>query len=104
MKRRDREATALFRSALGAIDNAEAVTVDSRHRGGAIESAAVGIGRSDVPRRDLTEQDVIHVVLGEADERRAAADLIEATHPDDARRLRREASLLASLTHGPEAD
>ena len=52
MKRRDREATAVFRAALGAIDNAEAVAVGSEHRAGAIETAVVGVGRSDVSRRD----------------------------------------------------
>lgn len=103
MKQRDREATAVFRTALSAIDNAEAVAVDSEHRAGAIESAVVGAGRSDVPRRDLSEQTMIEIVACEADERCAAAEVVESTHPDDSRRLRREAALLSTVIHELEA-
>jgi hypothetical protein len=102
MKQRDREATAAYRAALGAIDNAEAVPVGSEHRAGAIESSVVGVGRADVPRRELTEQDMIEIAAGEAQERRATAELVEATRPQDAERLRREASLLLSVIHGHE--
>lgn len=103
MKQRDREATAVFRTALSAIDNAEAVQVDSARRAGAIESAVVGAGRSDVPRRDLSELAMIEIVASEADERCAAAAIVEATHPDDSRRLRREAALLSTVMHELEA-
>lgn len=104
MKDRDREATSVFRTALSAIDNAEAVAVESEsERGGAIESAVVGAGRSDVPRRDLSEQEMIEIVTAEADERRAAAELIEPTHPDESSRLRREAAMLSTLIHELEA-
>lgn len=104
MKRRDREASSVFRAALSAIDNAGAVAVDGQHRDGAIELAVVGVGGSDVPRKDLTEQDLIQIVADEAEERRAAAQLIEATHPEDARRLRREAEMLSTVTHRLEGE
>jgi hypothetical protein len=47
MKRRDRTAAAALRSALGAIDNAEAVDA-GEVRAGAVETSAVGLGP---PRR-----------------------------------------------------
>ena len=47
---------------------------------------------------------MIAIVVAEAEERRAAADLIEATRPVDARRLRREAALLRTMIQQPGAE
>jgi uncharacterized protein YqeY len=100
MKQRDRGALAAYRTALGAIDNAESVPSGTSHQASAMELSAVGAGRTDVPRRLLTEQDMIDIVLQEANERRAAAESLAGTQPDAAQRLRHEASLLQALVVG----
>jgi uncharacterized protein len=100
LKQRDRAAAALYRSALGAIDNASAIPASSAHRAGAIESSAVGVGRADVQRRELSERDMVEIVVGEADERRAAAELLEPARPEAAEQLRAEARLLLALLRG----
>jgi uncharacterized protein YqeY len=100
MKQRDRGALAAYRTALGAIDNAESVPSGTSHQASAMELSAVGAGRTDVPRRLLTEQDMIDIVLQEANERRAAAESLGGTQPDAAQRLRHEASLLQALVVG----
>lgn len=103
MKQRDREAALVYRAALGAIDNAETLPLGTEIRAGAIELSAVGVGRSDVPRRALTEHEMIAIVVGEARERSAAAGLVETTNPTYAKQLHREANLLLSFVHTPEA-
>lgn len=100
LKERDRAAAALYRSALGAIDNASAIPAGSAHRAGAIESSAVGVGRADVPRRELSERDMVEIVVAEADERRAAAEVLEPARPEAAEQLRAEARLLLALLGG----
>lgn len=104
MKHRDRESTAVYRAALGAIDNAEAIPIGDEHRAGAIEVSPAGVGRTDVPRRTLTEQDMIGIVRGEAQERTAAARLLETENPARAQQLHRESNLLLMLVRAPEAD
>ncbi|MFD6351723.1 GatB/YqeY domain-containing protein [Nocardia tengchongensis] len=97
MKSRDRDATAALRSALGAIDNAEAVD-GSDIRAGAIESSAVGLGAAERSRRDLTESDIADIVRTEIDERLTAAQEYDGLSggADRAARLRAEAATLAS--------
>lgn len=97
LKGRDRRAVATYRAALAAIDNAEAVPDDNADRAGAIEASAVGAGRADVARRELTEPQMREIVHGEARELCSAAELIEATQPDAAAQLRAEAQLLTDL-------
>lgn len=96
MKRRDRAAMAACRSALGAIDNAEAQGV-AGPRAGAVEASAVGVGAAEVRRRELTEAERRAVVAAEAAERRAAADELPATVAARADELRAEAAVLAAL-------
>ncbi|MFE3029661.1 GatB/YqeY domain-containing protein [Nocardia tengchongensis] len=97
MKARDRDATAALRSALGAIDNAEAVD-GSEVRAGAIENSAVGLGASELPRRDLTESDIAAIVRAEIDDRLSAAGEYEALPggADRAAALRAEATVLSA--------
>lgn len=104
MKSRDRSALGVYRSALAAIDNAEAVPLRREHRAGAIEASAAGPGRADVPRRDLTEQDMRAVVQGEIDERRAAAESLAGVRPAAERQLRDEAALLQEILDGTDPD
>ncbi|WP_225729812.1 MULTISPECIES: GatB/YqeY domain-containing protein [unclassified Nocardia] len=97
MKARDRNATKALRSALGAIDNAEAVdAVDVR--AGAIEASAVGLGAQEVRRRDLTEADIESIVRAEiADRHSTAAEYDALGRPEHAGDLRAEAAALEVL-------
>jgi hypothetical protein len=104
MKQRDREATAVYRIALAAIDNAEAVPMGSEHRAGAIESSAVGVGRTEAQRRLLSEQDMIRIVASEAQGLRDTAESLADTHPEAARQRLDDARLLQTLLDGPVLD
>lgn len=104
MAQRDHSAIGVFRTALGAIDNAEAIPLTEAHRAGAIESSAFGVGRTDAVRRSLTRADEIDVVRREVRERRVAADAVATANPDAARRLRDEASRLQALLDGLDRD
>jgi uncharacterized protein len=99
LKARDRVAIAALRSTIAAIENAESVdaasanssTADSEH----IAGATAGVGSSDVPRRLLSENDVIAVVRGQIEERLQAADQYEQLGKvGEAARLRGEAVVL----------
>ncbi|MCA2208106.1 GatB/YqeY domain-containing protein [Nocardia rosealba] len=72
MKARDRSAVSALRSALAAIDNAEAVDVGDA-KAGALEDSAVGLGAAEVRRRELTEDDIVEIVRHEINERRITA-------------------------------
>lgn len=72
MKARDRSAVAALRSVLGAIDNAEAIDAPEV-KAGALEDSAVGLGAAEMPRRELSEDDIAAIVRREIDERRSAA-------------------------------
>lgn len=101
MKARDMTAVAALRSALGAIDNAEAVDAaraPTVNIGDAdIANSAVGLGAGDVERLVLTETQMADIVRAEvADRRAAAADYERAGRHDRAERLRGEAEVLAS--------
>lgn len=97
MKSRDRVAVTALRSALAAVDNAEAVqTAAPAYQSPAIEESPVGVGVGDVERRVLTEADVMEIVRGEMTDREAAAaDYDAAGRPDRAKSLRAEAQVLA---------
>ena len=98
MKDRDRVAVAALRTALAAIDNAEAVdrpaSVDQRL---AIEQTPAGVGATEVERRVLTQTQVEHIVRAEVAEWEAAArDYDLAGRPEQARQLRDQASVLSA--------
>jgi uncharacterized protein len=95
-------AAAALRSALGAIANAEAVPVDrsatepttSQH----VAGAAAGLGAAEARRRGLTGAEVDQIVDAEIAERMAAAADYEGRgYAEQARRLRREARVLADI-------
>jgi uncharacterized protein len=96
MKARDRVALGALRSALAAIDNAEAVEVDpSAGRNLAIELTPIGPGAAEAQRRVLTEAEVEDIVRAEAAAREAsAADFETAGRPERAEQLRAEARVL----------
>ena len=101
MKHHDRLAAGALRSAIGAIDNAEALPggamVPSPGEG-PVAGAAVGLRATEAERLDLTPQDVRAVVEAEVAERREAAEEMHgAGRPDRAADLRREADLIEAV-------
>lgn len=100
LKDKDRVAIAALRSALAAIDNAEAVPLDQPAAPPVLENehvagAAVGLGAAEVERRHLTDADLRDIVAHEIRERTTSAD--EYDHlgrADAADRLRAEAAVL----------
>jgi uncharacterized protein len=98
MKDRDPAAVAALRSALAAIDNAEAVAPSplAGLQEGVIPGATAGLGSAEAPRVELTEDEIAAIVRAEVDERRAAAgEYAQAGHTDRAARLTAEADALA---------
>lgn len=107
LKARDRVAITALRSALAAIDNAEAVPADhpldsvtgDKHvvtGNEYVAGAATGLGAADVERRHLTEADVRSIVENEVRERSVAAQEYERLgRTDFAGRLRAEAEVLS---------
>lgn len=93
-KRRDRVAASAFRATLSALDNAEAVPVDTAPAAGAIEDSALGLGAAEAPRRHLSEQQKCEVVREEIDERRQVADSLADLNAEASAELRRAADLL----------
>jgi uncharacterized protein len=101
LRDRDPTATAAIRSALAAIDNAEAVadpmpvtTASSPY----IAGAAPGAGAAEVARREPSGADAIAIVRAEIAQRIEAADRYgEAGRADRAARLRGEADALQAV-------
>lgn len=104
IRARDAAAVAALRSALAAIDNAEAVDpAQAPPPGGEVEiaGAVVGLGAAEVERQPLTEARMEAIVRAEVAERRAAADDYErAGQLERAERLRREADVLSAHLGG----
>lgn len=98
LKARDLVAIAARRSALAAIENAEAVATGVRTSEAGHEHIAgstTGLGAAEVERRVLTESDVQAIVEGHVDEQRSAAQLYDRQgRPQHADRLRAEADVL----------
>ncbi|WP_353952054.1 hypothetical protein V6K52_01035 [Knoellia sp. S7-12] len=103
MRGRDKLAVSALRSALSAIDNAEAVPAEptTTRDESPIAGAVIGVGATEAARRELSLDDVRALMRGEVDERREAAVEIEgAGHPDRAEDLRREADVLEAVLRG----
>jgi len=100
LKARDSVAISALRSALAAIDNAEAVPaehrVDSATGSEHVAGAAAGLGAAEAERRHLTEADLRSIVENEVRERLAAAEEYDRLgRTDAADRLRAEAKALS---------
>ncbi len=97
IKTRDKVAVAVLRSALAAIDNAEAVErPESADRGLAFEQLRIGAGSAEAARRELTEAQIERIVRGELAERESAArEYQRAGRLEHAERLRGEIRVLA---------
>jgi uncharacterized protein YqeY len=100
MKARDTIAVSALRSALAAIDNAEAVDCSDAPsiERGTIARGVAGLGAGEVPRRVLSDREVTQIVLAQVAEWRAtAAEYERAGRDDHANRLRAEAAILAEF-------
>ena len=100
MKARDAAAVAALRSALGAIDNAEAIVPPpaSRATSGVIAGAVTGHGAGEMARHDLSETCIAEIVRAEvADRQTAAAEYEGLGRGDHATRLRAEAAALSVI-------
>jgi uncharacterized protein YqeY len=81
IKARDRSAVAALRTALAAIDHAQAVPLDdplhaeisTPATSGPMAGAVDGLGSTEVPRRALSEAEVRGIVLAEIADRRESA-------------------------------
>jgi uncharacterized protein YqeY len=117
MKARDTAAVGALRSALAAIDNAEAVearplpptatglpdVVESVPGHPGVAGSVAGLGAAEVRRRSLTEAEMGEIVRAEvADRESAALDYERAGRHDRAERLRHEVAVLRSHL-GPPA-
>lgn len=104
IKSRDTVAVAALRSALAAIENAEAV--DSSQTPPPVEHPDIaggvsGLGAGEVSRRQLSAMQMEQIVRGEVAERQAAErDYRQAGHRQHAERLRGEAEVLLSYLGG----
>jgi uncharacterized protein YqeY len=99
-KKRDATRATALRSVLSAIDNAEtpATVQVNGNRSGQVAGAVVGLGATEVPRRELSDEQIRGLVRSEIDERRNAAELITAGgHAERADALRAEVAVLAGL-------
>jgi uncharacterized protein len=101
LKAQDAVAMAALRSAIAAIENAEAVDASaaaprdtsSEH----IAGATAGVGSSDVQRRILSDAEVDAIVGAQIEERsEAAAQYEKLGRGQEAQKLRREAAVLAA--------
>lgn len=101
IKAQDQLAVRALRTALGAIDNAEAVGTASERisimQSEHVAGAAAGAYSADVPRRELSEAEVALIVRQQVeDRRRAAAQYEQLGRAEESDRLAREAELLDS--------
>jgi uncharacterized protein len=97
MKAKDPITVGALRCALGVIDNAEAADLSGAPaiQHGAIAGGVAGLGAGEVPRREISEGQLLEVVLAEiARWQGAAADYERARCHDQATRLRAEAAVL----------
>ena len=98
MKARETDIVGALRSAIAAIDNAEAVAAPASTKVEASETiagATAGVGSTEFERRDLSITEVQMLLSDQMAECEAAAELYESHGQQDAAsRLRREADAL----------
>ena len=106
LKTRDSDALAALRTAMAAIDNAEAVpapTVNSPTTSAHVAGARSGLGSTEATRRELSASELRDILRGQIAEHSGEAERYDALgHADAAERLRRQARTLATyLADGP---
>jgi hypothetical protein len=100
LKAREPDAVAALRTAIAAIDNAEAVAAPDTSpagAGGRIAGARDGVGSTEATRRTLGVDQVRAILRDQIDEATREADRYDALGQDGAaQRLRRQARVLAA--------
>lgn len=102
MKARRTEVVSALRTALAAVDNAEAVTVPdapvesvSEH----VAGSGIGVGSTEIERRALSVEEVLRLLRAQVRERITEAERYDSHgRGDAAERLRREADALRKYT------
>jgi uncharacterized protein YqeY len=92
---RDAETVSTLRTALAALENAEAVPTAAR--AGAIEQAPVGAGAAEAARRVLTDADELALLDEEIASLHEAGRAFSSSAPDRAAAVRRAAGTLSAL-------
>jgi uncharacterized protein len=88
MRARDRDLTSVLRTTLAAIANAEAVD----HIG---SNPAAGVGTNDVDRRELSDEEILTIVVAERDRlRELGAEMTAIGQHDEASSLLEQAAVL----------
>ena len=95
---RDAETTSTLRTALAALENAEAVPSDARV--GALEDAPVGVGATEASRHLLTDADELVVLDAEIASLLEAGRAYACSVPERAAAARRAAGTLGRLRDG----
>lgn len=105
MKARETDRVATLRTALAAIDNAEAITPSgaaSEATSAHVAGSTVGVGATESDRRTLTLDDVHGILRAQIDEHLADAGLYDRHgRPDEAERLREAAATLSAYLTAP---
>ena len=100
LKARDTEALAALRTAVAAIDNAEAIATTDTHRpvtSADIAGASSGVGSTEAVRQSLSGGELRDLVREQITEYAREADRYDAlAQPDAAQRLRHRARILAA--------
>jgi uncharacterized protein YqeY len=94
-KDRDAETVSTLRTALAALENAEAVPTDAT--AGAMEAAPAGVGATDAPRRELTDADELAVLDTEIASLLEAGQAYACSAPERAAAARRAAAQLSRM-------
>ncbi|MEV4534112.1 hypothetical protein AB0J82_09795 [Asanoa sp. NPDC049518] len=98
LRARDAVAAGALRSAISAIDNAEAVPVGADGRLSLNPLGTVGVGAAEATRRALDDDEILRIVRAEVADRMAAAAQYERLgQVDAAGRMRSGAELLAAI-------
>jgi hypothetical protein len=100
LKARDTEALAALRTAVAAIDNAEAIATTDTHRrvtSADIAGASSGVGSTEAVRRSLSSRELRDLVREQITEYAREAGRYDALgQPGAAQRLRHRARILAA--------
>ena len=103
LKARDTEALAALRTAIAAIDNAEAIATTDTHRpvtSADIAGASSGVGSTEAVRQSLSSGQLRDIVREQITEYAREADRYDALgQPDAAERLRRRARTLTAYLY-----
>lgn len=97
MKEKNAVASQAIRSLLAGIDNAGAVQVEepvTMPMAGGIAGATEGVGSTEAPRIELSDEDIKQIIQKEIDEMAEAAELIKGSARPEVEQLAEKINLL----------